>query len=75
MLHNELESPARVAVVRNQFGVGSTIEYFNGAANRVMSGVVEQKTATNVILKNIENDERWKILYYRINTICQIKPY
>jgi len=66
-IRHEMENPDRIKQLRQMFKEGDTVFYFSAAENRLRQAIVLQKNHKYVVVKNNDDQARWKIPYYLLN--------
>src|SRR4029079_16856319 len=66
-IRHEMENPYRVQQLRQSFKEGDIIAYFDEASNALQTAIVIQKNLKYVSVKNISDQQHWKIPYYLLN--------
>jgi len=66
-IRNEINTPQIINKISNQFKQGDLVTWFHARTNNETAGLVESKGQNKVIIK-MDNEERWNVPYYAINT-------
>ncbi len=66
-IHQELNDPTRLKLIKNNLKVGQLISYFDEAENRLIEATIIKLKRTKVLVENQHDDVQWNIPYYFIN--------
>ncbi len=67
VIENILNDPARIKSLRQCFAVGDTISYFDDKINTLVRAIVLEKNPKYVLVRNLDDDQRWNIRYHMLN--------
>ena len=65
-IENELDNPARIAVLANKIKIGDIVEYFEAKSNTFIRAIVENIGAKTVIVQDIDDRKRWKLPFHML---------
>lgn len=63
----EMESPKKVALIRQQLRIGMQVSYFDSSSNRSIPCKVIKLDPVRVKVVNLEDNSFWSLPYYMIN--------
>jgi hypothetical protein len=67
-MQDEMESSARIKKVRSGLRVGQTITWFDSNTHKLVRSEILKLNKLRCLVKNLEDGERWNVLYASINT-------
>ena len=67
-LNRLLDDPKKIEQVKQMIRVGDEVEYFEPTENRGVQAIVVKCNRTRVVVKRLDNNECWEVLYCSINT-------
>ncbi len=66
-IHQQLNDPIRLSLIKNHLKVGQLISYFDLTENRLIKATIIQLKTTKVLIENQHDGGQWNITYYSIN--------
>ena len=66
-IERTLADPKWIAAVRAQLRAGQQIQFFDSRANALASAQILEFRRKEVLVRRLDNDERWLIIYTAIN--------
>ncbi len=67
-MRDEMESTARIKKVRSGLRVGQTITWFDSNTHKLVRSEILKLNKLRCLVKNLEDGERWNVVYASINT-------
>ncbi len=67
-MRDEMESTERIKKVRSGLRVGQTITWFDSNTHKLVRSEILKLNKLRCLVKNLEDGERWNVLYASINT-------
>lgn len=66
-ISRQLESPERIADIRDQLHIGQEVEIFNEDENKAEMAIIQKFNPTSVAIILVSDQARWRVPYYWIN--------
>ncbi len=67
-MRDEMESTERIKKVRSGLRVGQTITWFDSNTHKLVRSEILKLNKLRCLVKNLEDGERWNVVYASINT-------
>ena len=67
-LKDEMESAQRIKKVRSGLRVGQIITWFDSSTHKLVKSEILKLNKLRCLVRNLENGERWNVIYASINT-------
>ena len=67
-MQEEMESTSRIIKVRSGLRIGQTITWFDSATHKLVKAKILKLNKLRCLVQNLEDDQRWNIVYASINT-------